>query len=229
MRFTDVHAHFVYGMDDGAQALEDMEAMLDAAFADGVIKLIATPHMTPGVHPFNEERFWRHLSTAQAYCQSKGYTLALYAGAEILYTPALPQYIVSHPLPTLADTKIVLIEFSPTIAYEEIEKAVNLLERNGYTPLLAHVERYRALRGTNAYRLKEKSTALFQVNCDTILESEGLLKNRIVRHWLKDRLIDCIASDSHDCKSRKTQMKKAYAVLTKHYGKQYAVRLVEMI
>ena len=34
--FTDIHAHFVYGVDDGAQTRQDMEAMLDAAHADKV-------------------------------------------------------------------------------------------------------------------------------------------------------------------------------------------------
>lgn len=34
--FTDIHAHFVYGMDDGAQNRTDMKAMLDAAHADGI-------------------------------------------------------------------------------------------------------------------------------------------------------------------------------------------------
>ena len=29
--FTDYHAHFVYGVDDGAQTREEMYAMLDAA------------------------------------------------------------------------------------------------------------------------------------------------------------------------------------------------------
>ena len=34
--FMDIHSHFVYGMDDGAQTRQDMENMLDAAFVDGV-------------------------------------------------------------------------------------------------------------------------------------------------------------------------------------------------
>ena len=32
--FTDYHAHFVYGVDDGARTREEMFAMLDAAAAD---------------------------------------------------------------------------------------------------------------------------------------------------------------------------------------------------
>ena len=31
--FTDYHAHFVYGVDDGAQTRDEMYAMLDAAVA----------------------------------------------------------------------------------------------------------------------------------------------------------------------------------------------------
>ena len=40
--FTDYHAHFVYGVDDGARTREEMFAMLDAAAADGVTRLFAT-------------------------------------------------------------------------------------------------------------------------------------------------------------------------------------------
>ena len=42
--FTDYHAHFVYGVDDGARTREEMFAMLDAAAADGVTRLFATSH-----------------------------------------------------------------------------------------------------------------------------------------------------------------------------------------
>ena len=55
--FADIHSHFVYGMDDGAKTREDMEAMLVAAYADGIKSLVATPHMTPGIKPFDTEPF----------------------------------------------------------------------------------------------------------------------------------------------------------------------------
>ena len=229
MKFSDIHSHFVYGMDDGAQTMQDMEAMLDAAAADGVDKLVATPHMTPGVQLFEEERFWRHLSEARAYCQIRGYGLHLYTGAEILYTPALAHYVSRHPLPTIANTQQVLIEFTPTIAYGEIVEAVELLERYGYIPILAHVERYHGLKGMNIYRLKEQSPVLYQVNCSTVIESDGLLKDIQVRRWFRDELIDCVASDSHNCRSRRTHMRKAYTILVKRYGTQYADRLVSII
>ena len=228
MKFSDIHSHFVYGMDDGAQTVQEMEAMLDATVADGVGCLIATPHMTPGVHPFNEERFWRHLSEARAYCKTRGYSLNLYAGAEVLYTPALEHYMSNHALPTLADSQNVLLEFAPAIPFLEITDAVDLLERNGYVPILAHVERYKALSGLNIYRLKEQHSVFYQVNCSAVIDGEGLFKDMQMRRWFRDELIDHVASDSHNCQVRKTRMKNAYIILSKRFGVEYARRLVGM-
>ena len=82
--YRDIHSHFVYGLDDGAQAREDMELMLDAACADRVAVLVATPHVTPGLRPFDREAYARRLAEARAYCQGCGYGITLHAGAEIL-------------------------------------------------------------------------------------------------------------------------------------------------
>ena len=85
--FTDYHAHFVYGVDDGARTREEMFAMLDAAAADGVTRLFATSHSTPGMEPFPRDVYQRHLDFARAYCAEKGYDLMLESGSELLYTP----------------------------------------------------------------------------------------------------------------------------------------------
>ena len=82
--FTDYHAHFVYGVDDGARTREEMFAMLDAAAADGVTRLFATSHSTPGMEPFPRDVYQRHLDFARAYCAEKGYDLMLENGSEPL-------------------------------------------------------------------------------------------------------------------------------------------------
>ena len=226
MKFADVHSHFVYGVDDGAKTQEEMKAMLDAAWQDDVTTLVATPHRTPGVHPFDEALFKRRLAEARDYCQIRSYAMNLWAGAEILYTPALEQYMTCHPLPTLGSTRNVLIEFSPAISYSEIAAAVELLERNGYVPVLAHVERYKALTFSRLYRLKRQSDVLCQVNCSTVLDGMGPLQNLRLHKWFRDEMIDIVASDSHNCQTRKTRMKSAYSTLSHRFGEEYADRLV---
>ena len=113
--FTDYHAHFVYGVDDGARTREEMFAMLDAAAADGVTRLFATSHSTPGMEPFPRDVYQRHLDFARAYCAEKGYALMLESGSELLYTPAAAYAAAEHSLVTLGGTDWVLLEFVPDV------------------------------------------------------------------------------------------------------------------
>ncbi len=225
--FCDLHAHFVYGLDDGAQTREDMERMLDAAYADGVTELFATPHTTPGVEPFAREQYLQRLEEARRYCRQKGYGLTLYCGAEILYTPWLEQYVSQHRLPALAESEFLLVEFVPDIAYAELDAALQLLEGAGYIPVLAHIERYACLRGRAAYRLKERHDIRYQINCSAVRGGRGFFVDRRVKRWLHDRLIDYVASDSHNCHTRRTRMREAYTLLERQCGKHYAAQLMK--
>lgn len=143
--FTDYHAHFVYGVDDGAQTREEMYAMLDAAAADGVRHLFATSHSTPGMERFPQEIYDRHLALARAYCTQKGYDLKLEHGSELLYTPATGYAAVQRQLLTLGDTGWVLLEFVPNITAKELETALQEITGAGYRILVAHIERYPCL------------------------------------------------------------------------------------
>ena len=140
--FTDYHAHFVYGVDDGARTREEMFAMLDAAAADGVTRLFATSHSTPGMEPFPRDVYQRHLDFARAYCAEKGYDLMLESGSELLYTPAAAYAAAEHSLVTLGGTNWVLLEFVPDVAAAEVETALRQITGSGYRVLLAHIERY---------------------------------------------------------------------------------------
>ena len=224
--FTEIHAHFVYGVDDGAITKADMEAMLDAANADGIASLFATPHVTPGLKPFERRAFQIHFEEAQTYCREQGYSMKLYTGAEILYTPALEQYAIDHRLPVLADSNEVLLEFTPRITFREMDHALALLERLGYVPVLAHIERYACLfAGRNATKMKRCYDVRYQVNANTVLTGQGYLRTRKVRSCFQDGLVDHVASDAHDVRNRPFQLKKAYSLLKEQYGSMEAGRL----
>ena len=190
--FTDYHAHFVYGVDDGARTREEMFAMLDAAAADGVTRLFATSHSTPGMEPFPRDVYQRHLDFARAYCAEKGYDLML------------------ESLVTLGGTDWVLLEFVPDVAAAEVETALRQITGSGYRVLLAHIERYPRLARSGALpRLKEQYGIRCQVNAATVLES-GFFQRRKLDRWLKDGLVDAISSDAHNCTTRATRMQAAY-------------------
>lgn len=87
--FTDIHAHFLYDLDDGAKNQREMEAMLDAAHREGIATLYATPHTTPGVQPFDGALYTQRLEEARSYCRKKGYEVRLNTGAETYAHPPL--------------------------------------------------------------------------------------------------------------------------------------------
>ena len=228
--FTDIHSHFVYGVDDGARTRAEMEAMLDAAYADGIAAVFATPHVTPGVRAFASERFARHLEEARAYCRERGYGIALHEGAEILYTPAIERIALERRLPELGRTGYVLVEFAPEIGYSEMDGAIGVLRRAGYAVILAHVERYWCLYSwKNAAKLREKYGVKYQVNCSTIVEGCSFFRGMKLRQWFEEGLVDCVASDAHGSRKRPFQMRAAYRALRDVYGRKYADRLTKLL
>ena len=224
--FRDIHAHFVYGVDDGAKTKEDMEAMLDEAVLGGIRVLYATSHSTPGVDRFPEQVYREHLAEAKAYCAEKGYDIQLYPGTEILYTPALRNYLERKPLRTLGDSDCVLMEFVPDVSFREIEEAVSLVENAGYVPILAHVERYECLFSRKIYALKQAHTVRYQVNCGTIVKGLGFFKTRRLQRWFKEELIDYVASDMHDLKARRNRMGASAHALEKICPRGYIARMM---
>lgn len=223
--FTDIHAHFVYGIDDGAKTEADMYRMLDAANADGIGCLFATPHATPGIYPFPEEGLRNGLAKARIYCRQMGYDLSLYEGAEILYTPAMERFAHDRSLPTLAGSDLILMEFVPDITMAELKQALTLVRDAGYRTILAHIERYHCMYGLGAYRIKEQFDVDYQLNCASIVKGRGFLKDICISKWLKDQLIDFVATDTHDVVRRPSCMQQAYDILEKRYGSAYAAKL----
>ena len=229
--FRDIHAHFVYGVDDGAKTLQDMQAMLDEAYLGGIKVLYATSHSTPGIDHFPEAVYRAHLAEAKAYCAERGYDMRLYEGSELLYTPAFKNYLERKPLRTLEGTDCVLMEFVPDVSFEEIETAVTMVENAGYIPILAHVERYEclfSLFSRRLYRLKKAHTVRYQVNCGTLVKKKalGFLKEKQLRHWFKKELIDYVASDMHDLKARRNRMGASARKLETFCSRAYVARMM---
>ena len=212
--------------EDGAQTRSDMEAMLDAAMDQGVTTLFGTSHVTPGLKPFDSVAYKAHLQEAKQYCRRKGYPMRLYSGAEILCTPVIERYANENALPTLAGTNVILLEFMPDAPYREVEQAVQLMERCGYSVILAHIERYDCMYRGGARRLKDSCGVMYQMNCSSVIDGRGFLRTRTIRSWLKDELIDFVASDTHHAVKRPSRMRKAYETLKQNYGAAYAAHLM---
>ena len=225
--FIDIHQHSLPGLDDGAQNEKEMGQLLEADAKQGIIRVIATPHMTPGVEPIATEKFLKALGTARSYCQEHELHLRVYPGSEVLYTPGLRNAVQRGHIVTLNKTNYVLIEFLPTAEYSDIIDGLQCLTGGGYVPVLAHVERYNCLfeSFSRMRKLKESYEVLYQVNASTIINTPGLRAKFTLKKCLSNELIDFVATDAHSTGKRAPHLKEAYDILVERCGVDYADQL----
>jgi protein-tyrosine phosphatase len=226
--FLDIHQHLAYGVDDGAQSLEDMQKMILRAAEEGVTDIVCTTHATPGVEPFPMEKYLAHLEDGRAFILAEGINMRLYSGCEVLYTDASARLAQEGQFPTLAGSDLVLVEFSPDASFRRLCDAASSFGMAGYSVLFAHVERYRCFlwQPEKALQLKEDLHVFYQVNADAILDNRRLLTKCFVRRMLAEQGIDAVASDAHGSEFRPQHLLEAYRALKQSCGEKYADALV---
>ena len=224
---TDIHQHLLWGIDDGAETQKGMQAMLVEADRQGICAVAATPHAQPGVHPFDMGLYHERLSEARYFCETQQLKVNVISGAEVAWTWQTVSALRRGTVSTLGDTDYVLVELWRDISWQMAKDAVNQLIRAGYCPVLAHVERYLAfqLSPKTVMRLRHESGALLQVNADALLYTRVGLEHRFIRTLLRERSIDVVASDAHNCHERPISMKEAYEWLAVHTDEAYAQHL----
>lgn len=224
---TDIHQHLLWGLDDGAKTPEIMQEMLWEAHRQGITCIAATPHAAPGFEPFDMARYKERLSEANAFCKENSLPLKVVSGAEVVWTYQTAASFRQGSLPTLGDTDYVLLELWRDISLQAAKDAVHQLIRAGYSPVLAHVERYRCFSWwpKQALRFREETGALMQVNAATLLHPHGPTETHFVHTMLRAQGIDAVATDAHGNPARPINLRQAHDWLLQHTDAEYTRKL----
>ena len=216
MKITDMHTHILYGVDDGARSLTDSLDLISEEQNQGVQQIFLTPHYG---YKFGcvdrkllEKRFLEIQEKASKYFPD----MKLYLGSELYYERNTIQHLKEGKALTMSGSRYVLVEFGVKDSYSNIFQAVYDLVYAGYLPIIAHVERYSALRN-NSKAIEElvKSGAYLQVNAGSFLKGFPSRKAAFCKKLIKEELVYFIGSDCHDVKVRSPNMKEAYDLLDK--------------
>ncbi len=209
-----MHIHALSGLDDGARDVATSLAILNAEVEQGVEKVVFTPHY-----------YGKRRSPAQFIAQrNRAYEglrevipagLDAYLGAEVYFTGVnMPAY---EELATLAieGTKYILIEFPFTGAWPNglLDRLADFMYETGYTPIIAHVERYDAVWKTPAIVTRlVKMGCLIQVNAEAFLDKR---EKKLAFALMKHGLVHCIGTDAHDVEGRAPNYTEAKAAVEK--------------
>ena len=139
LEMIDIHAHILPGIDDGARNWEETGHLLEAAWAQGVRHIIATPHFS---RKTDMEQLRQLKAGVRELAHRKGLELEISLGQELRYFEELPLYLEQGRALTLAESRYALVEFKPGDGFQTIRRAVRELVQSGFIPVLAHAERY---------------------------------------------------------------------------------------
>lgn len=227
----DIHSHIVFDVDDGPRDLADSRALLEESYRQGVRTIISTSHRRKGMFETPENKIAEHFKLVQEIAKEISDDLTVLYGAEIYYTSDVLDKLEKKIIPSLADTRYALIEFSMTTPYKEIHTALSNVLRLGITPVVAHIERYHCLEND-----EKKVRDLIDMGCYMQINSSSVLKPKLfgdkykfmkkrARFFLEKDLVHFVASDMHNLDDRPPYMKEAYQIISKKYGVAYAEQL----
>lgn len=227
MKYTDIHSHILPGIDDGAADMAVSMQMLRTAAAEGIGRIILTPHHKPGRRNAPPGKVRSLIRELEEEMGKEGLEMELLAGNEIFYRQGVAELLEKGEASPLAGTGCVLVEFSPLEDYAVVRNAVYQLLAGGWQPVVAHVERYQDVCRKKE-RVKELADmgAYLQVNAGSIMGGSGPGAKQRCRWLLKTGRVHFVATDAHDAGRRAPRLKKCGAYLAARYGEAYAGELL---
>lgn len=200
--FIDFHNHVLAGVDDGARDQEESRAAVRTFVDAGATALVATPHfdgsLTEHAHRLRErmtgiDQAWEALRTWAASALPE---LRLGRGVELKLD--VPEPDCSDERLRLDGGRFILVEFPGMQVPVRSELPLQAIVQQGFTPVLAHPERYggfdEELR--RAHRWKNAG-ALLQINAGSLTGRYGQRARTNAELLLAAGLADYLCSDFH--------------------------------
>ncbi len=224
---ADLHCHLMPYVDDGAYDLDECRELLQMEAAQGVRTLCLTPHLRADMFESTDEEILLHFEQVRELVREEGLPLELFHSREYHYDRIFRKRLEEGTLRPLGRGKTLLVEFGGRHSGEEIMEAVARVRSYGFTPLIAHAERYLPLHQdwAFAHELREAG-ALLQVNAGSILGREGLRQKLLCRKLLQKNLVSAVASDAHDRDARVPELALCAGQLEHKFGRSTALRLL---
>jgi protein-tyrosine phosphatase len=194
---TDIHSHLIPGIDDGVKSDEECAEMLRAFVSLGYKKVITTPHIMHDHYRNTPEIILEGLEKIKAIAAKENIPIAIDAAGEYYLDEGFLQKLSAGNILTIAG-KYLLFEISYMNPPDNLPQALFEIGIAGYTPLLAHPERYPFWYPKfDEYRNLKDQGVLFQVNLGSIAGYYGAGPKKIAGQLIDEDLVDFIGSDLH--------------------------------
>ena len=206
----DIHNHILFDIDDGSQDIDTSIDMCRDAYENGYKTIVVTPHFANynRIDEFINERDYK-VSELKRILELENIPLTVKSGAELFLSDDIFDAGNLDDL-ALNYSRYMLCEFplGPFNMKRGLMWIDELIER-GYTPILAHPERYFEIhRNLNIIDELLDRDVIFQVNIDSLIGKNGSTAHKLSVDLLCDGFAKLVGTDAHDLKYRHTRAKE---------------------
>ena len=195
---VDLHSHILPGIDDGSKAVFYSLKYLSAMRDLGYKKLILTPHTMSHRYKNTSTIILEKLEILKDAAADHEIDIELEASSEYYLDDHFLSLLKKGDILTFGNN-YVLFEMSYTRAPVDLEGMVFEMLLAGYTPVLAHPERYVHMHNDfSKYEELKRQGVLFQLNLNSLGGFYSAKVQKIAEKLVNKGMIDFVGSDVHN-------------------------------
>lgn len=197
---TDIHSHLLFGIDDGAQQIDDSMQLIEELHHLGYRRFIATPHIMSDFYRNSPETILPKLEAVRAELANRNMGVTIEAAAEYYLDFDFQEKVNKQPLLTFGD-RYVLFELSFMNPPDNLNSTIFDLQTKGYKPVLAHPERYLywMSKMDKFEELRDKGV-WFQINLLSIVGHYGPPCKKLASEFINRGWFELLGTDLHSMK-----------------------------
>ncbi len=194
---TDIHSHLIPGIDDGVKTMDESIEMILGMQALGLKKIITTPHIMADYFKNTPDIIRRGLDDVRKELAKRKIDIEIDAAAEYYIDEGFLPKLKSKNIIAIQD-KYLLFEISYINPPDNLASIIFEIHVAGYTPVLAHPERYPFwYEKFEEFEKIKDAGALFQLNTNSLVGYYGGGAKYLAEKMIDRGMIDFIGSDLH--------------------------------
>ena len=167
---SDIHAHTLFGVDDGASSLTVSMQLLVRAYREGIADVVCASHSWG-----DNDSYWKNFELLEHTVKKHGLYIRIYPGCEAhCKRKGIGKFIEGvkdGTIRTINEGHCLLTEYSPDARTEKILLCSKMIyQQTGKEVVVAHVERCRNLeKNMDAFDELQSMGCLLQMNAYSLV------------------------------------------------------------
>ncbi len=214
---TDIHSHFIPGIDDGSPDMETTINLIQEMQRLGFTKVITSPHVMSDFYKNSSEVILKGLADVRAELKTQKINIKIDAAAEYYIDYDFEKKIGKERFLTFG-TNYLLVELSFVEVPKNFFEIIFKLQLEGYKVVLAHPERYHYFHMKDYEDLVNRGVFL-QINWLSLIGYYSSPVKNKAEDLIAQDMVSFVGTDchnkSHVALYRNCQTKKAWHDLYK--------------